>query len=75
MTEQRSLAKSLNFKIFVKSTFAKMENIKKFVNPNLREITIDWIGSQCGNYGNSISRICGRNFVKVTVLPKKLLNK
>ena len=27
----------------------------------------------CGNYGNSLSRIFGKNFVKVTVLLKKLL--
>ena len=31
--------------------------------------------AQCGNYGNSLSRIFGKNFVKVTVLLKKLLNK
>ena len=31
--------------------------------------------SQCENYGNSLSRIFGKNFVKVTVLPMKLLNK
>ena len=31
--------------------------------------------AQCGNYGNSLSRIFGKNFVKVTVLLNKLLNK
>ena len=31
--------------------------------------------SQCGNYGNSLSRIFGKNFVKVKVLQKKLLYK
>ena len=30
--------------------------------------------AQCGNYGNSLSRIFGKNFVKVTVL-RVLLNK
>ena len=29
--------------------------------------------TQCGNYGNSLSRIFGKNFVKVTVLLNKLL--
>ena len=29
--------------------------------------------AQCGNYGNSLSRIFGENFVKVTVLLNKLL--
>ena len=29
--------------------------------------------SQCGNYGNSLSRIFGKNFVKVTVLLNKVL--
>ena len=28
---------------------------------------------QCGNYGNSLSRICGKNFVKLTVLLNNLL--
>ena len=31
--------------------------------------------AQCGNYGNSLSHIFGKNFVKVTVLLNKLLNK
>ena len=31
--------------------------------------------AQCGNTGNLLSRIFGKNFVKVTVLLKKLLNK
>ena len=31
--------------------------------------------AQCGNYGNSLSRIFGKNFVKVTVLLNKLLIK
>ena len=30
--------------------------------------------TQCGNYGNLLSRIFGKNFVKVMVLLKKLLN-
>ena len=30
-------------------------------------------GSQCGDYENSLSRIFGKNFVKVTVLLNKLL--
>ena len=29
--------------------------------------------AQCGNYGNSLSRIFGKNFVKVTVLRNKFL--
>ena len=29
--------------------------------------------SQCENYGNLLSHICGKNFVKITVLLKKLL--
>ena len=31
-----------------------------------------FIGSQCGNYGNSLSRIFSKNFVTVTVLLNKL---
>ena len=31
--------------------------------------------AKCGNYGNSLASIFGKNFVKVTVLLKKLLNK
>ena len=30
--------------------------------------------AHCGNYGNLLSRIFGKNFVKVTDLPKKSLN-
>ena len=30
--------------------------------------------AHCGNYGNLLSRSFGKNFVKVTVLLKKLLN-
>ena len=30
--------------------------------------------TQCGNYGNSLSRIFGKNFVKITILLTKLLN-
>ena len=30
--------------------------------------------AQCGNYANSLSRIFGENFVKITVLLNKLLN-
>ena len=30
--------------------------------------------AQCGNYGNSLSPIFGKNFVKAAVLLKKLLN-
>ena len=32
-----------------------------------------WQCAQCGNYGNSLSRIFGKNSVKVTVLLNKLL--
>ena len=33
-----------------------------------------WVSEpQCGNYGNSLSRIFGKNFVKVTILLNKLL--
>ena len=40
-------------------------HMKKF-----REINVQNV--QCGNYGNSLSRIFGKTFVKVTVLPNKL---
>ena len=32
-----------------------------------------WVLAQCGNYGNSLSRIFDKNFVKATVLQNKLL--
>ena len=35
--------------------------------------TKKWWDAQCGNYGNLLSRIFGKNFVKVTVLLRKLL--
>ena len=41
---------------------------KKIVGENLQIST-----SRCGNYGNSLSRIFGKNFVKATVLLKRLL--
>ena len=37
------------------------------------EIFVHFSNTQCGNYGNSLSRIFGKNFVKVSVLLKKLL--
>ena len=36
---------------------------------------LNWNGTQCGNCGNSLSRIFGKNFVKVTVLLNELLKR
>ena len=45
--------------------------VKPLLWRNFCEKIVAW--AQCGNYGNSLSRIFGKNFVKVTVLLNKLV--
>ena len=54
-------------KYFVKPTSCCM------ISRNLRLMICNVRASQCGNYENSLSRIFDKNFVKSTVLLKKLL--
>ena len=46
---------------------------KKFAWQWIYRFSIDTVPPQCGNYGNSLSRIFGKNFVKVAVLLNRLL--
>ena len=55
------------------------QNIFREINVLLKNFTMNCLtkkldGAQCGNYGNLLSRIFGKIFVKVTGLLKKLLN-
>ena len=47
---------------------------KSFFSEKIEKVTRTQC-AQCGNYGNSLPHIFGKNFVKVTVLLNKLLNK
>jgi len=63
-------------KFCVKSSLANFEFKKLSMWFHVKSYVAErFLNIQCGNYKNSLSRIFGKNFVKVTVLLKKLLNK
>ena len=62
------LLKKLLNSSFDEKFFSESESIF-FIFPHC-----DVRAAQYGNYGNLLSRIFGNNFVKVTILLKKLLN-
>ena len=55
--------------------FYNHEDTQKYLADldNMHKIVLA-VSSQCGNYGNLLSLIFGKNFVKLTFLLKKSLN-
>ena len=74
LSSRNSFSHSVSHKKIFRETNL-LYSMKALVSRNFCEksLTVISCDSQCGNYGNSLSRIFRKNFVKVTVLLNRLL--
>ena len=67
-THTTHFGKVMYIRVFAQLTITYYNTIQFHVKNSA-----NWRVTQCGNYGNLLSRIFSKDFVKVTVLLKKLL--